>query len=79
MFAGNYTLIDWELHDLWISGFSVSEAAAHLRSEENKKTLLQDFPDGVPYDLLVADLNDNYRYENLTKNIFHLVKTDYLF
>ena len=31
VFAGNLTQIDWELHDLWIGGLSVTEAVAVMR------------------------------------------------
>ena len=31
VFAGNLTMIDWELHDLWIRGLSVTEAVAVMR------------------------------------------------
>ena len=31
IFAENFTLIDWELHDLWIKGLTVTEAVVVMR------------------------------------------------
>ena len=56
VFCENVTEIDWQIHDLWISGSTVSEAVSALR----ESGILADYP-GVTTDLLVSDVNDHYR------------------
>ncbi len=56
VFAENFTLIDWELHELWIKGLSVTEAVIVMR----ERGILAEYP-GVTQDLLVSDVNDHYR------------------
>ena len=31
VFAGNFTLIDWDIHALWIDGFTAAEAVTFLK------------------------------------------------
>ena len=40
VFAENFTLIDWELHELWIKGLSVTEAVAVMR----ERGILAEYP-----------------------------------
>ncbi|XP_040569845.1 acidic fibroblast growth factor intracellular-binding protein B [Lepeophtheirus salmonis] len=56
VFVGNYTLINWDVFDLWIDGLNVSECVSHLR----EKGIFSDFPHGCQ-DFLVSDINDSYR------------------
>ena len=30
VFAENYTIIDWEIHELWLDGLSANEAISYL-------------------------------------------------
>ena len=62
--AENYTIIDWELHSLWIKGLSVSEAVIVMR----ERGILNEYP-GVTQDLLVSDLNDHYRLFTMLENM----------
>ena len=64
VFCENYTLIDWEVHDLWVTGVSVTEAVAVFR----EKGILSEYP-GVTQDLLVSDLNDHYRLFNRLEHL----------
>ena len=57
VFAGNYTIIDWEIHELWLNGLSTGEAIAFLR-----EGVVKDFgPNMIGQDLLASDVNDHYR------------------
>lgn len=57
VFAGNYTIIDWEIHELWLNGLSTSEAIAFLR-----EGVVKDFgPNMISQDILASDVNDHYR------------------
>ncbi len=59
VFAENLTLVDWDIHEMWIRGLGVTEAVAALRRKS-------DYDGDIPQDLLVSDLNDHYRlYANL--------------
>ena len=57
VFAENITLIDWEIFELWIKGLSVNEACMTLMKDHG---LLQQYP-GVTQELLMSDLNNQYR------------------
>lgn len=54
--AGNFTLIDWEIHELWIRGLSIPEAVTVLREQ-----VIPDEYAGGTMDLLVSDLSDHFR------------------
>ncbi|XP_059079111.1 acidic fibroblast growth factor intracellular-binding protein-like [Tigriopus californicus] len=56
VFATNYTVIDWELQELWIKGLSTSETVTVMR----ERGVLNEYP-GLTQDLLVSDINDNFR------------------
>ena len=57
VFAGNYTIVDWDIHELWLNGYTTSEAVTHLR-----EGVIKDFgPNMIPQDLVLADVNDHYR------------------
>ncbi len=50
VFAENFTLIDWELHELWVKGLSVTEAVAVMR----ERGILAEYPGGVRFTGLVV-------------------------
>lgn len=66
VFAGNYTIIDWEIHELWLHGLSTSEAIAFLR-----EGVVKDFgPNIISQEILSSDVNDHYRlFEMLESSI----------
>ena len=48
VFAGNYTIIDWEIHELWLDGLSANEAISYLR-----EGVVKDFgPNMISQDIL---------------------------
>lgn len=57
VFAGNFALIDWDIHALWLSGRSVAEAAAIFIRDH--RALLNEHH--VSQDIIVSDIHDNYR------------------
>lgn len=54
VFVGNYTIIDFDLYDLWLRGLSVNEAVIVLQ----RKGVLQST--GASVDELVSDTKDNF-------------------
>ena len=68
VFAENYTLIDWEVHELWIKGLSVTEAVIVMR----ERGILTEYP-GVTQDLLISDLNDHFRLFSMIENVLMTV------
>ena len=57
VFAGNYTIIDWEIHELWLNGLNSNEAMSFLRDG-----VVKDFgPNLISQDMLASDVNDHYR------------------
>ena len=64
VFCENYTLIDWDAHALWIEGRSVTEAVTIMR----EKGVLNEYP-GVTQDLLVSDLNDQFRLFGMLEDL----------
>ena len=66
VFCENYTLIDWEVHDMWIRGLSVNDAVAQMKA--NNKTIFQEYP-GVTHDVMASDVNDHYRLFSMLENV----------
>lgn len=66
VFVGNYPLIDWDLYSLWVEGLTVSEAIQTLRERGvvTGQTSLE-------LELLVSDLNDNYRLFTVWEAMLH--------
>jgi len=64
VFVENFTLIDWELHEQWIKGLTVSETVAVMK----ERGIMMDYP-GVTTDLLVSDVNDNYRLFSMLEHL----------
>ena len=64
VFSANFTLIDWELHELWVKGLSVTEAVTVMR----ERGILAEYP-GVTQDLLVSDINDHYRLFSMLEHL----------
>ncbi|XP_033736195.1 acidic fibroblast growth factor intracellular-binding protein-like [Pecten maximus] len=62
VFVGNFTVIDTDLYDLWLSGYSAQDASTVLQ----KRGVLYNM--GVGFQDLVSDTQDNYRlFINLEK------------
>jgi len=64
VFAGNYTIIDWEIHELWLDGLSANEAISYLR-----EGVVKDFgPNMISQDILASDVNDHFRLFDMLEN-----------
>jgi len=63
VFAGNFTLIDWDIHSLWIGGFTAAEAVTKLKVDLEKE-----FPE-YSHEMLESDVNDNYRTFQMLENV----------
>ena len=61
VFAGNFTLIDWDIHALWIDGFTAAEAVTLLKLEK-------EFPD-YSHEMLESDVNDCFRTFSMLENV----------
>lgn len=62
VFVGNYTLINWDIYELWIQGLTIPECVTYLREKGF------DYP-GVTQEHLVSDLKDNYRLFSMLENL----------
>lgn len=63
VFAGNFTLVDWDIHKLWLAGFTANEALTFLNLD-----LQKEFPE-YSHDMMVSDVNDNYRLFAMLENV----------
>jgi len=63
VFAGNFTLVDWDIHKLWLDGFTANEALTFLNLD-----LQKEFPE-YSHDMIVSDVNDNYRLFSMLENV----------
>ncbi|KAL0281261.1 UNVERIFIED_CONTAM: hypothetical protein PYX00_002297 [Menopon gallinae] len=63
VFISNYTLVDPEVYQLWVEGYSSSEAVATLESREVMKQT------GATVDLVESDVLDHYRTYNLLEKL----------
>lgn len=68
VFVGNYTDIDWDLFELWVNGYEVSEALSFIAKgfKKDKKNLsnasLSDYPSHyITTELLASELNNNFK------------------
>ncbi|XP_066971948.1 LOW QUALITY PROTEIN: acidic fibroblast growth factor intracellular-binding protein [Macrobrachium rosenbergii] len=69
IFVGNYTIIDTEVFDLWIQGYSVEEAVQVLQHRGELDTW------GTTPELLISDTSDHYRtFGMLEKLLLNPVK-----
>uniref|UniRef100_A0A8D8KW31 Acidic fibroblast growth factor intracellular-binding protein n=1 Tax=Culex pipiens TaxID=7175 RepID=A0A8D8KW31_CULPI len=64
VFISNYTLVDPELYQLWIEGYSSTEAVTLLKQKGNMMA-------GIPLDLITSDVLDHYRTYSLLERILH--------
>lgn len=64
VFISNYTLVDPELYQLWIEGYSSTEAVTLLKQKGNMMV-------GIPLDLITSDVLDHYRTYSLLERILH--------
>lgn len=58
VFVGNFTIIDFEMYDLWISGVSVLDAANILQKNDLQHST------GVTIEDLISEVHDHYRLFN---------------
>ncbi|XP_026466904.1 acidic fibroblast growth factor intracellular-binding protein [Ctenocephalides felis] len=63
VFISNYTLVDPEIYQLWIEGYSSSEAVSILK----QNGVIQQI--GVPLDLIASDVLDHYRTYSLLERL----------
>lgn len=66
----NFTIIDWDIHELWVKGLSVTETVIVLR----ERGILSEYP-GVTQEMLVSDINDHYRLFAMLENLLMTVGT----
>ncbi|EDW95273.2 acidic fibroblast growth factor intracellular-binding protein [Drosophila yakuba] len=59
VFISNYTIVDPEIYQLWIEGFSSSEAVSYLKQKGFGHSM------GAPSDLIASDVLDHYRTYSL--------------
>ncbi|XP_058823580.1 acidic fibroblast growth factor intracellular-binding protein [Topomyia yanbarensis] len=64
VFISNYTLVDPEIYQLWIEGFSSSEAVTLLKQKE---TMMVD----IPIELITSDVLDHYRTYSLLERVLY--------
>uniref|UniRef100_A0A182J4N9 Acidic fibroblast growth factor intracellular-binding protein n=1 Tax=Anopheles atroparvus TaxID=41427 RepID=A0A182J4N9_ANOAO len=62
--VSNYTIIDPEIYQLWVEGFSYAEAAAFLTT---KGGIFAE----VPYELISSDVQDHYRTYAMLEKFLH--------
>lgn len=58
VFVGNFTIIDFELYDIWLNGLTVLDAAYVLQKGEIQRS------SGVTMEDIVSEVNDHYRLFN---------------
>lgn len=67
VFISNYTLVDRDIYQLWIEGFSSTEAIL------KQKTIAQN--SGAPLlELVASDVLDHYRTYSLIERLLHVPK-----
>ena len=64
VFVENVVFIDWEVHEMWIRGLSVTEAVTLMR----ERGILKEYP-GLTQDILVSDLNDKFRRFSMLEDL----------
>ncbi|XP_037933656.1 acidic fibroblast growth factor intracellular-binding protein isoform X1 [Teleopsis dalmanni] len=65
VFISNYTLVDPEIYQLFIEGFSSSEAVCYMKQKGFVQFL------GAPIDLIASDILDHYRTYSLIERLLH--------
>ncbi|XP_055716638.1 acidic fibroblast growth factor intracellular-binding protein [Phlebotomus papatasi] len=66
VFISNYTLVDPEIYQLWIEGYTSTEAVNFLKLKESSQMM------GVPVELICSDVLDHYRTYSLLERILHM-------
>lgn len=64
VFISNYTLVDRDIYQLWIEGFSSTEAIL------KQKAIAQNC--GAPLELVASDVLDHYRTYSLIERLLHV-------
>ncbi|XP_075217491.1 acidic fibroblast growth factor intracellular-binding protein [Lycorma delicatula] len=65
VFISNYTLVDPEVYQLWVDGYSSSEAVAVLQQESALKQ------PGTTVELIASDVLNHYRTYSLLERLLH--------
>ncbi|XP_013116037.2 acidic fibroblast growth factor intracellular-binding protein isoform X2 [Stomoxys calcitrans] len=65
VFLTNYTIVDPEIYQLWIEGFSSTEAVCYLKQKGFGHLM------GVHIDLITSDVLDHYRTYSLIERLLH--------
>uniref|UniRef100_A0ABK9MI44 Acidic fibroblast growth factor intracellular-binding protein n=1 Tax=Glossina morsitans morsitans TaxID=37546 RepID=A0ABK9MI44_GLOMM len=65
VFVTNYTIVDPEIYQLWIEGFSSTEAVCYLKQKGFGHLM------GVHIDLITSDVLDHYRTYSLIERLLH--------
>lgn len=64
VFISNYTLVDRDIYQLWIEGFSSTEAIL------KQKAIAHNI--GAPLELVASDVLDHYRTYSLIERLLHV-------
>ncbi|XP_030372910.1 acidic fibroblast growth factor intracellular-binding protein [Scaptodrosophila lebanonensis] len=65
VFISNYTLVDPEIYQLWIEGFTSNEAVCYLKQKGFGNAM------GAPLELIASDVLDHYRTYSLIERLLH--------
>lgn len=65
VFISNYTLVDPEIYQLWIEGYSSSEAVSFLKQKGFDQF------SGAPLELIASDVLDHYRTYSLIERLLY--------
>lgn len=65
VFISNYTLVDRDIYQLWIEGFSSTEAIQKTIAQNSGSPLLE---------LVASDVLDHYRTYSLIERLLHVPK-----
>lgn len=66
VFISNYTLVDRDIYQLWIEGFSSTEAIL------KQKTIAQNNSGAPLLELVASDVLDHYRTYSLIERLLHV-------
>lgn len=64
VFVGNNTIVDPEIFQLWLDGYTAQDAATHVL----QGTLKQE---SIPLDMLISDVQDHYRTFQMLERLLH--------
>lgn len=73
VFLSNYTIVDPEIYQLWIEGYTGPEAVHYLKMKGIVEKM------GVSLDLVSSDVNDHYRTYAMLERLLSSLSTSKLF